>query len=173
MAVRLSALRTRRTLLPRNIIFLFLELISVRGRVNARAYRQRTERIHYALYSTCRLAVFSVKHEQTEVRFHHNYLATFWVGTCWGKTNRKTRRDNSDFRTETAERTITSVESPVIKTAWRGFVEIRATNVSSSQHSMTALHQLWHEALNVISGLLRMRSCVSILPSGVQRCLNA
>jgi hypothetical protein len=32
MAVRLSALRTRRTLLPRNIIiFVFLVLISVRG----------------------------------------------------------------------------------------------------------------------------------------------
>jgi hypothetical protein len=33
MAVRLSALRTRRTLLPRNIIFMFLVLISVKGGV--------------------------------------------------------------------------------------------------------------------------------------------
>jgi nitrate reductase gamma subunit len=38
MAVRLSAQRTRRALLPRNIvIFMFLVLISVRGRVNTRA----------------------------------------------------------------------------------------------------------------------------------------
>jgi hypothetical protein len=37
MVVRLSALRIRRTLLPRNIIFLLLVLISVRDRVNARA----------------------------------------------------------------------------------------------------------------------------------------
>jgi hypothetical protein len=39
MVVRLSALCIRRTLLPRNIIiFMFLVLISVRGRVNPRAY---------------------------------------------------------------------------------------------------------------------------------------
>jgi hypothetical protein len=38
MAVSLLALRTRRTLLPRNIIiFVFLVLISVRGLVNPRA----------------------------------------------------------------------------------------------------------------------------------------
>jgi hypothetical protein len=39
MAVRLSALRTRHTLLPRNIIiFMFMVLIYVRGWVNPRAY---------------------------------------------------------------------------------------------------------------------------------------
>jgi hypothetical protein len=37
MVVILSALRTVRTLLPRNIIFLLLVLISVRDRVNPRA----------------------------------------------------------------------------------------------------------------------------------------
>jgi hypothetical protein len=37
MATRLSALRTGRTLLPRNIIFLYLVLISVRGSMNPSA----------------------------------------------------------------------------------------------------------------------------------------
>jgi hypothetical protein len=37
MAGRFSALRTGRALLPRNIIILPLELISVRGRVDPRA----------------------------------------------------------------------------------------------------------------------------------------
>jgi hypothetical protein len=36
MAVRLSALRTGRALLPRNIIFLLLVLISVRGSMYSR-----------------------------------------------------------------------------------------------------------------------------------------
>jgi hypothetical protein len=36
MAVRLSVLRTGRALLPRNIIFMLLVLISVRGSVNSR-----------------------------------------------------------------------------------------------------------------------------------------
>jgi hypothetical protein len=47
MVARLSALRTRRTLLPRNIIiFMFLVFISVRGRVKWRMNANESKSIH-------------------------------------------------------------------------------------------------------------------------------
>jgi hypothetical protein len=58
MAVRLSALRTRRTLLPRNINFMFLVLISVMSKPQGLARPEGLGKFKKIALSGLELAIF-------------------------------------------------------------------------------------------------------------------